>query len=483
MNIPRGQALTLVLLAVIAIVTTFLDAPHAFAADRYWVGAANGSDRWETTANWSTLPRGAGGASVPGTSDQAIFSFSGNTVRLRSKPALGSLLLSDAWTGSLLFGTGALSLTSNIRVGSGRLIGSSADVYNGLFPGVSVNINMGGNFTQTGGIVTNVQGCFCLSGNFAVQSVNGSNPRFTSTGSVSMTVFADKTFTVDTGTTVFLTDLTFFSLHSYSLTVSGDLRLHGELYVASGSLNLNTNSADLAVGSGIVLADSPSSKLVLGGPLQLSGSFLMGPRATFLASGQTVTLDGVNQTLSGALMFYDLTKTVTSADTLTVTRPSVVTVSGALVLAGASTSQYLALRSSVNNSAWTLRRLGTVFATNLDLRDTNNTGLEITCTDCANYGNTPGWIFAFTATSSTSSSSSTITGGGGSRRSLPTQSRSEDQPSRTSPVPTTDSSSANASVEARVNAILERRVTLPKNLKIVERLRARLMKLYARYAK
>jgi hypothetical protein len=270
---------------------------------------------------------------------------------------------------------------------------------------------------------------------------------------------------------------------SYSVTVSGDLRLHGELNIFSGSLNLNANSAALSVGSGIVLSDFPSSSLILGGPLQLSGSFLMGPRATFSASNQTVTLDGINQTLSGALTFYNLTKIVSSADTLTVTRPSVITVSGALTLAGGtSSSQYLALRSSVNSAAWTLRRLGTVSATNLDLRDTNNIGAEITCIDCVDYGNTSGWIFTSSAVSSASSSSATTRGGG--RRSITIQSLKDAQSHPFHSRATANSSSAmDISVEERVRAILKRRVTLPKNPIIVERLRTRLMKLYSRYAK
>jgi hypothetical protein len=112
------RVLPLSVLSALAFAALFFGAEHARAADRYWVGAANGSDRWEAAANWSLLPRGAGGATVPGYSDQAIFSFSGSTVRLRSKPTVGNLLLSNVWTGSFLFGTGGLNVASNVRVGS-----------------------------------------------------------------------------------------------------------------------------------------------------------------------------------------------------------------------------------------------------------------------------------------------------------------------------------------------------------------------------
>lgn len=39
-------------------------------ADRYWVAAAS---NWNDTANWSTTSGGSGGASIPGSSDVAIF--------------------------------------------------------------------------------------------------------------------------------------------------------------------------------------------------------------------------------------------------------------------------------------------------------------------------------------------------------------------------------------------------------------------------
>ena len=43
----------------------------SYAADRYWVAPSSGN--WNNSMNWSTNSGGAPGASVPGSSDQAIF--------------------------------------------------------------------------------------------------------------------------------------------------------------------------------------------------------------------------------------------------------------------------------------------------------------------------------------------------------------------------------------------------------------------------
>lgn len=47
---------------------------NAFAGKRYWISTT--TSNWNTTANWSTTNGGAGGASVPGTSDTIYFTSS-----------------------------------------------------------------------------------------------------------------------------------------------------------------------------------------------------------------------------------------------------------------------------------------------------------------------------------------------------------------------------------------------------------------------
>ena len=46
---------------------------HAQAVDRYWVGKGTATPSWSLSANWSATSGGAGGASAPGSSDNAYF--------------------------------------------------------------------------------------------------------------------------------------------------------------------------------------------------------------------------------------------------------------------------------------------------------------------------------------------------------------------------------------------------------------------------
>ncbi len=48
----------------------------SFSANRFWIAGV--ASNWNNTANWSTTSGGAGGASVPGAADIAIFNASGN---------------------------------------------------------------------------------------------------------------------------------------------------------------------------------------------------------------------------------------------------------------------------------------------------------------------------------------------------------------------------------------------------------------------
>lgn len=72
---------------------------------------------------------------------------------------------------------------------------------------------------------------------------------------------------------------------------------------------------------------------------------------TFTAGTSTVTLDGTNQSISGSTTFNNLTKTVTTARTLTFGASSTTTITGTATLQGAS-GQLLSLRSSTPGTRW-----------------------------------------------------------------------------------------------------------------------------------
>jgi hypothetical protein len=87
-------------------------------ANRYWV--TGGTGNWNSTTNWSTSSGGASGASVPGSSDAALFDASSGsgTATLDISPTVQTLTMTG-FTGTLAFGTNTISLNSTGTVFTG----------------------------------------------------------------------------------------------------------------------------------------------------------------------------------------------------------------------------------------------------------------------------------------------------------------------------------------------------------------------------
>lgn len=87
-------------------------------ANRYWVTGGDGN--WNSTTNWSTASNGASGASVPSTSDAAIFDASSGSgiATLDISPTIQTLTCTG-FTGTLAFGTNNISLNSTGTIFTG----------------------------------------------------------------------------------------------------------------------------------------------------------------------------------------------------------------------------------------------------------------------------------------------------------------------------------------------------------------------------
>ncbi len=149
----------------------------------------------------------------------------------------------------------------------------------------------------------------------------------------------------------------------------------------NGNLNLTSGTLDVTASNfGITLAGDWNR----GG---VSSSF--NPR-----SG-TVTLDGSSQDIIGSTTFNNLTKNVSSPDTLSFEAGSTQTISGTVDLQGIS-GNLLSLRSSSTPTQWDIDPQVTLALQYLDVQDSNNisgaaiptVGLNIT-----DSGNNTGWDF------------------------------------------------------------------------------------------
>ncbi len=131
---------------------------------------------------------------------------------------------------------------------------------------------------------------------------------------------------------------------------------------------------------------------------------------TFTARTGTVTLNGVNQSMTGNTSFYNLTKqenTNNSTDSiLTVAASSTQTIltGGTLDFDGLDSNDMLNLVSSSPGTRYTFTVTDAQSGTWLDVTDSNASTSDITCTsNCVNGGNnddgeaSPHWIFGSTA--------------------------------------------------------------------------------------
>ena len=198
----------------------------------------------------------------------------------------------------------------------------------------------------------------------------------------------------------------------------GGLNVENDVTVTVGHLDMNTNDQSLDVDGDLVLADDAQASLS-GATINIAGNLTVYSSATFTHTSGTVTLDGTNQTLSGSITFYNLTKGSLAGPTLTFAAGETQTIVGTLTLSGASVNPLLKLRSSLSGTQWRINPQGTRTVSYLDIKDSNNTNATaISCsTGCDNSGNNTNWTFA--TTTSVTETESASGGGGGSRRGSP----------------------------------------------------------------
>ena len=172
---------------------------------------------------------------------------------------------------------------------------------------------------------------------------------------------------------------------SWDPTIYNKLVLNNSTVNVAG--NVTINSSDIVGGNQI---NAGSATINVGGSWNNSD--------TFTAGTSTAILNGTGQALTGSTTFYNLTKTVSSADTLTFAAGSTQTVTGTVTLQGAD-GQLLSLRSSAAPAQWNLNLAAsaTKAISHVDVQDSDASGsdaslLEINPAYSVNSGNNVSWF-------------------------------------------------------------------------------------------
>jgi len=241
-------------------------------ANRYWV--TGGTGNWNSTTNWSTASGGASGASVPGSSDAALFDANSGsgTATLDISPTIQTLTCTG-FTGTLAFGTNTITLnsTGTVFVGATTMSvsGTPLIILNNATTTATRTINAGAvteansiSFNITAGSGTAV---ITITGGGAVRNLNFTG--FTgSHNSTSYTMYGS--LTLGTGMTVSAGSTTTFA-------------------ATSGTKTITTNS---------VTIDKNLTFNGVGGTFQLVGALTSGATRTTTLTNGTLDLNGNNLT-------------------------------------------------------------------------------------------------------------------------------------------------------------------------------------------
>ena len=142
------------------------------AATRYWVGGASTS--WTNTANWGTSSGGGAPASVPGTSDIAVFDAgSGANCILSGSITVSSLSLTSGFSRTFIQGNNIIYISGNSQWAGGTFSGGAANFTNTgtfnlsgtSFTSPSASLVVSGTFSYTGGSFIHNNGTIRLSTN------------------------------------------------------------------------------------------------------------------------------------------------------------------------------------------------------------------------------------------------------------------------------------------------------------------------------
>ncbi|HSW89890.1 MAG TPA: hypothetical protein VLH19_03380 [Patescibacteria group bacterium] len=413
-------------------------------ADGTCGGGAGDGNKWSCALNWSgdVVPTGSDDVVFDGTSTKAATidaSFGGsiNSISINSGYT-GTITMSRSLSVAASFAQSAFATSSNFNGGSQSLtVGTTMNVRAGTFTAPSggwtiagnINVSNGGlgltfnangatlttngttqsigcdsSATFTKVVITNSSGTVTPGGGCIVQL--GANPTINTTTRFAGTVSGTGTLTVNGNVFV---DQSGSAISGFSaMTVSGSIDFSQATFNLSSMTNLTAGSFTMGANGGGTLT-APAAMTVTGnfslssatftaptGTLSIGGN-LSNSGGTFTANSGTVNLNGTSQTISDAWVFYNFTKTVSSAATLTFPASTKVEIDGAMDLEGAA-GQLLSLRSSSSGTQWQIApRTSNRTINYLDVKDSLNMvplQIEVSGHNITNSLNNTRWNFA-----------------------------------------------------------------------------------------
>lgn len=172
----------------------------------------------------------------------------------------------------------------------------------------------------------------------------------------------------------------------YSPFTVRDLRIEGGTVILPNDTQISRRLELSPANVGLATLVAPS------GNLYLLGSFLHHEEDVFNHNNGTVILSGTNQTISGNVAFNNLHKL--NSGQITFAAGTTQTILGELKLAGVEENP-LVLKSTSEDSEWSIDPQGTADIKYIDVKDSNNINpQELEAFNSIDSGNNTNWIFS-----------------------------------------------------------------------------------------
>ncbi|MEI6462307.1 MAG: hypothetical protein WCO33_01400 [bacterium] len=358
-------------------------------------------------------------------SNSGTYSNNSGTVLFNSTS--GGKTLSGTMTGSSSFSI----LTFNGVGGSWSMGVNSAtvtndlNILNGTLTAPSTTLTIGGNYSNSG-TFTNNSGTVTFNstsiGKTLTGSLNGTSGfnNLTFNGSGGAWTLSNIPTTVNSNLTITAGTLT---APSTTLTIGGSYSNSGTFANNAGSILMNSTSAGKTL-SGTMTGGSSFNNITFDG---VNGAWSFGSSSltvnnftitngsvtapsnnltiaknfsnlgTYSHNNGNVVLNGTGQSITGNTTFFNLSKTVTSPDTLTYEGhvTNTITVSGTWTMKGTN-GNLLTLYSSSSPTQWRINPTGARDIAYLSVKDSNNinaTGITVVGYNITDEGNNINWKF------------------------------------------------------------------------------------------
>jgi len=277
---------------------------QALAANRYWVSSAAGN--WNNTANWSTASGGAGGASVPGAADVAIFDGGGGkngNCSLDMAPTVGGMSVITSYTGTIDLSGNTLIVTGTATYAKGTITNSGA--------AASVSLNAT-SVTFSGTVfsadITGSSGAILFNGSTFNNPVNVTKTGASTDNSTGGNIFNGATTITNNGGQIQLGNTNRDQFNSVTtFNNNGTYRFYfanghtGQTTTFASNVTLNTNKSGGGDAWSFFVCEGANTSVSFGGnvtincagSLQSNHRFLQGAGSTAVFSG-SVTINLTN---------------------------------------------------------------------------------------------------------------------------------------------------------------------------------------------